>query len=44
MVESPHSDAGTCSLLAELGRGKVYRVKEYSQIPGAIQKLLKEFA
>ncbi|MEM3421638.1 MAG: VWA domain-containing protein [Candidatus Hadarchaeum sp.] len=44
MVESPHSDAGTCSLLAELGRGRVYRVREYSQIPGAIRKLLREFA
>ncbi|MGC8816199.1 MAG: vWA domain-containing protein [Candidatus Hadarchaeum sp.] len=44
MVESPHSDAGTCSLLAELGRGRVYRVKDYLQIPGAIRKLLSDFA
>ncbi|MGQ9787893.1 MAG: vWA domain-containing protein [Candidatus Hadarchaeaceae archaeon] len=44
MVESPHSDAGTCARLAELGRGRVYRVREYSQIPGAIRKLLREFA
>ncbi|MBC7099585.1 VWA domain-containing protein [Candidatus Bipolaricaulota bacterium] len=44
MVESPHSDAATCARLAELGRGRVYRVREYSQVPGAIRKLLREFA
>ncbi len=44
MVESPISNLLMCTRLANLGKGKVYRVKEYHEVPRAIFNLLKEFA
>ena len=43
MIESPVSNPGTCALLANLGKGKFYRVKDYYEVPRAIHNLLREF-
>ena len=44
MIESPISSPEKCTALANLGKGKVYRVKDYYEVPRAIHNLLREFA
>ncbi len=43
MIESPITNAETCTVLASLGKGRVYRVKDYYQVPRVIYDLLREF-
>ena len=40
----PISNPRTCMTLANMGKGKVYRVKDYYEVPRAIYNLLREFA
>ncbi len=43
MIESPISSQQTCSTLASLGKGRVYQVRDYYQVPRVIYDLLREF-